>query len=582
MAERIITIEIGTRITRVCETDYKGQGDVHNFFTFETPEGTLENQMVKEGGQFRYVLDEQLQRHKVRTRKAVFAVSAKDIGTKEEVVPVMKENRTKEYLKTNMTTFFPVNADEYQVAYRVNGPAEEGKSRMQLYAVNNKLVKSYENLAKSCGLNLLDIEFSENGVAQKLRKAYPKGTVVNVAVEETHSVITIVKDGFVALQRNVPYGIGEAVMALQESDALGIDLSFMQVLNKMKETSCIYTAFTDLTDAYNASSVKDTVTENLRYLIGNISRILEYYVSQNHGVAFDKAILSGIGGDCKDLDLLLQSETGCAFERAGKELLGHLPQGLSADIASTAFASASAGLMPIGISLSTEKKQGLSGLVKDSEDTSTAKKVFVLCIVLSLALVLYSAGKVVLLRLSENTLRKSIASMAEAKKVNDEYVATKAQYEELLQICGLTDTPNDALLELFREMEDQIPTEAIITEMEANAESLNIYFKVPSKEVAAMTMQAFRGFESVYNVSMDELVKEETDDEANPYYTFMITCYYHGTGPEAVPADGTATDDAAADGTQTTDTTADTTDSTQATDGTQGAADGTQGEVTQQ
>lgn len=533
MADRIISIEIGQRITRVCETEYKGQPQVHQFFSFETPEGVLENQMIKESAQFRAMLTSELKKHKIKTKKVIFAISSMGIGTKEEQIPDMKEARLKDYLDTNITTFFPVKPEEYKLTYRINGPGEPGKNRVQLYAVNKNIITSYEELAKACGLQLVDLEFVDNGVAQTLRKYYPKGVVLSLRVEESYCAITVVKDGVVALQRNVAYGLDECIEELQEKNVFGEMLSYQQILEKMKETCVFYPSFAAMEESQIKDPIRDTATEELRYLLGNIRRIMEYYVSQNHQDNFSHLFLTGLGSGCAGLSELLQSETGYTFETVPEALATE--KGIQRDAIkmSAAFPVMAVAVNPIGVGIPKKNAFSLENLVKDQEDLSTAKKFFALCILIVVVLIAIPVSRSISLGLQEKSLQRSIASMAEAKKVNDQYQKVKNQYEELLVLTGTTRTPNDALLQLFQEMEHQIPTDAIIEEMVADEEGVSIQFIVPDKKTAAKTIQVFRDFESISDVSVDEMLIIEESDATTGGYRFVLQCYYQGVGAPA-------------------------------------------------
>ena len=52
------------------------------------------------------------------------------------------------------------------------------------------------------------------------------------------------------------------------------------------------------------------MTESLRYLIGNISRIMDYYISRHTDTNFDSIVCCGLGARVKGLMLLLTNELG--------------------------------------------------------------------------------------------------------------------------------------------------------------------------------------------------------------------------------------------------------------------------------
>lgn len=565
MAERIITIEIGAKITKVCETDYKGSPAVYQYFSFETPEGMIENQVVYENEEFKTTLEEMLKRHNIKTRKVVFVISTIGIGTKEEVIPNMKEQKMRDYIKTNLGNFFPVDPKECHVAFRVNGTTKEGKNRVQLFAVNNNIVYGYETLALFCKLNMLDIEFAENGVALSLRDTFPAGNVVNVDVEDTFSAITIIKDGQIALQRSIAYGVDEAVRSLQENNFFGEGLTYNETLERMAQTESFFDSFSDIYEKQQTEPARAEATEGLRYVISNVRRILEYYQSQNQGIAFDRLILSGLGASCKGFAELMEAETGFSFGAVPVEVVNKTAKNLDEGIRSIAFSAIVAAATSKGL---VQKKQGLDleKLLREPGDNSTARKLFAICVLVSAVLIVIPVVKRVVLQGKQASLESEIATMQEAKKVNDEYQKTKSIYDELIEMNDMTQTSNDGLLPLLQEMEGALPTDAVITEMSASQEAVSIYFTAPSKSVAAKTIQAFRGFSSVERVSVDALT-EDMDDTGAGSYTFILTCYYPGTGLEDA-GDGTesATAESSSDASQT-EGTQETTGSTESSNG---------------
>lgn len=524
MAERVIAVEIGERITRVCETDYKGKGEIYHYFAFDTPEDVLANQSVNKSEEFRRLLTEQLEQNNIKTKKVVFAFNTMRIGSKEESIPVMKENKLKDYIKTNTARFFPVNPEDYQVVYRINGPEKEDMQRVRMYAIATEMVQAYEELAKFCGLTLLDLEVIENGIAQALRKAYPQGNVVNISVEEQNSSITILSDGNIELQRNISYGIEGAVDALmQEHEEIESYVAAWEMMSKE------HFVHTKLDYESGQDKVKDEATEELRYVISNISRILEYYISKHQGITFDTVLLTGGGSGCKGLSELIAAETGYEVSSVDDTLIPGVSKQENALIGNALFTTVTAARNPIGISLRPAKK---AMMAQGLEDLSTAKKFFVGCLAVCVLLVVIPAARMGYLTFKSNAVQQKIQAMAQAKVVYDQYMKTKAMHEELLQMIQLTETPNDALLGLLAEMEQGLPTEAVIQEMTADAEAVTVSLKAPNKKVAARTMEAFRSFSNVRDVSIDGLHKIEGETGTSGEYAFVITCYYQGTAVE--------------------------------------------------
>ena len=73
---KILSIEVGSDITHVVETDYQMRNPkIYNYFSFDTPVGTAGDSGVECNEDFKKTLLAKLEEHKIKTRKR-FSVSA--------------------------------------------------------------------------------------------------------------------------------------------------------------------------------------------------------------------------------------------------------------------------------------------------------------------------------------------------------------------------------------------------------------------------------------------------------------------------------------------------------------------------
>lgn len=528
MAERVLGIEIGPKLTKVVETDYKSNNyKMYSFFIFQTPEGTIENGIVSNNNQFRALLEQGLKTNKIKTRKTVFAIQSSKIGTKEEELPMMKDNKLKEHLKTDIRSYFPVDPEHYQIAYRVNGPGTEGSNRMQLFAVPEDIVISYESLADFCDLSLMALELVDNGVAKVLQSIQTEQTIAHVAVDENSTTITVVNQGHVTMQRSVPYGIDDAITALQEESLLGEELSYSETIRKMHEQQCFYTRL-NVEDEIE-DRIKKTATDETRYILGNVNRILDYYISQHQTETIEQVYLSGVATQCKGFAELLFNEINRPIKLVTQGMIIDSKNSEGNEVGASYFGAMASTVDPIGITLSVKQKNFFTlGSGNSREDLATVRHVFIGCVIITLILVIVPLANRAALRIEQKSIQKDIDAMQDAKVVYDKYQATKEQYDELCRICKLTETPDDNLLSLYSEIEANIPTDATITSMEAEAESVTIEFSTPTKASAAKTIVAFRDFETIHSASVDQIERVDTDN-AQGSYAFTLTCYYLDT-----------------------------------------------------
>lgn len=544
MAEKVLSIEIGPMLTKVIETERGSGSIVYDAFYFSTPEGTIENGIVKNNPQFKLRLEEGLRLKNIKTKKVVFIIQATSIGTKEELLPKLGNSKIKEYIKTNSSTFFPVNSEQYKIIHRENGSMENGQIRAQLFAISKELIASYEALSEFCQLNLLDIELLENGITKTIREEYPTGLVVSIAVESVCSYLTIVKNGEIMLQRMIPYGIDEAVKAVQEENYFGNDLPFDIVLDKMHDEVCFEKHVSDI-DAIK-SEVKASATEEVRYAIGNITRLLDHFMSQHEEEKIDKVIASGLGTYCKGFAELLANEINRELVLADSTFLKNIVNKNNVRNLGIYFSTLSACSNADGtiINSVSEKKKGINfdSLVKSDDDFSLAKKIMILCLIIALILIFVAVGFKIYYSVKTSNAEDEIASMKEAKGVNDEYQKTLKKYNAVVKVDDLSSVSNDAFLDLLGEMEANIPTDVVVSGLTADSSGVIIDFNAPSLHVMASTIAEFRKFNTVGDLEVSGYTSE-INEMGVASYSFSIKCYYKDQIEDAESNDSNSSKD---------------------------------------
>lgn len=123
---KILSIEIGVDVTHVLEMDYRVKNPkVYRSFSFQTPVGVIGEAGVRKSEEFRTALHKLLDANKIKTRKTLFVVNSGKIASREVLIPMIKENRIKDFLNTNSADFFPVDLSRYQLVYRNEGVVQQ-------------------------------------------------------------------------------------------------------------------------------------------------------------------------------------------------------------------------------------------------------------------------------------------------------------------------------------------------------------------------------------------------------------------------------------------------------------------------
>ena len=495
MAAKVLSIEIGDSRTKVVEMDDKASSaKVYQYFSFETPGGIVNDGVVKSEESFCRILKGELQKRNIHTRKVVFAIDSARIANREVTIPMVKENKIHALLAANSSEYFPVDLKEYQLVYRIIDKVEtpdDKKYKLLVFAVPIEIVSSYQKLAAFCSLSLRTLDYVGNSIYQEMKLMSDQEQLVILKVDENSSMITIVQDGKAKLQRSIPYGIG------------------------VREN--------------NTGEISSEEKEDLRYLIGNVSRVIDYYTTQNRENPITEIRLAGIGAKLDGFAEMLNQELNIKVEEL--RVLPNISVGRSAEeafCASEYIACAGALLNPLPFRLSGEKK-GKNRNQAAGDSFRLPVLVAGGCAVISLVLILTGMFQYMSLKSEGERLESRIAELQPAQQVYNTYNQTMQQYQDVQNMEGMTATPNDAFLVFLGELEKNMPSDMKITGMSANAQGVIMSITTADKESAAKVIMELRECTTLDSVTATE-ISEEQDETGVKKVSFTVNCTYSAKG----------------------------------------------------
>lgn len=559
MAERVLAIQVGQNITRVAEVDGKtDKMRAYHAFAFQTPGGTFDDRgIIQSNPQFRNYLNKLLTDTGITTRKVVFLISANKIGTKEESLPDMKEKQMNDYIKTNIKQFFPLEISQYQIVHRINGSGKVGEKRVQMYAIPREIITAYKTVAEFCGLNIVDMELLENAIAEVMKKTRKTGVGANIDIEEDHSVLTIVKDGGIEFQRMIPYGFSSVVEDVMEENIFGENLSYMEVLSKLRQNDSFYAHLEDLNSGN--SRLKNTTTEDVRHLIGNLTRMIDYYSSQHQDTTIPFVTIEGLGSDNRSFMTLVQNEFPLEVNRMASSE-GNIVRNLK-EISSPSFyfVNAIAPFHPIGIELhAVDSKEAKD--IRAAANLKVAIGVFAVCCAIAIGLAAFQLVRRQMYNSQITTYQAQIDSLAPAKVIYDKYNATMREYNSLAALDSYSNTDEQRLPRIIKELQDKIPSGVDVLSLDASTGGVTLNMTAPDKDTAGLCIAQLRTMTDIDVASVDSLNSSGGEDGAPVTYSFAVSLTYR---PDSSVTDAKTGDyagdptvvEAPADGTEGTDNT---------------------------
>lgn len=552
MANRVLSVDMGYSLTKVCEMDYGVKNPkIYNTFVLNTPEGMISDGLINVKEEFLPLFQTMLNEKGIKTRKVIFSIASSKIATREAKIPYCKENRISDIVRANLSDYFPIDASQYVIAHSILGvegeevkeddlDLNEGKKKktaskptgykLLLLAAPKQLMESYQLLAKALKLEIVTTDYSGNSLYQAAKEGCSSGTQMIIKVDERSTLLMVLKEGVIVLNRTIAYGIDDAVTALSTTKELGEVGDYETTLSLARRKTCILTNLNDSEDIIDLGTPnyeavrkeKEKVTESLQPLISGIARVIDYYNSNHSNEQIEKMYVTGVGADFSGLSTLLTNEigfriknltqlTGINIEKTFKEVsFGEYVTAIGAAIAPLTF---------YGDSAETGKKKG------NINYAQLSMAVLIVGVVVGLVLIITA----VIPYISERNKKKNYEqTIEELQPVYDTYVSyeqLKAEITHLRDLDGLTVNRNEDLVGLIEALESNMPRTFCLNSLSVTPEIVTLDVTVATKEEVAVVISELRklpSFISVDTTAVSEVITEIGETQ----YSFTVEMIY--------------------------------------------------------
>ena len=556
MAAKVLSIEIGANFTRLCLTDYKAKAPkVYKYAKVATPDGVIVDGEIQSTPEFVSLLKETIQKNGLKSKQAVFPITSSKVASREAVIPNVKEKQIDAVVRTNIKEYFPIDLSQHELGYINMGEAPDATGtigrKLLLLAVPKTLLESYRNLAKALGMEMVACDYSGNSIYEMVKNECKDGVKMVIKADETSSVVTIIENQAIVLQRNVAYGVDDAIntvvsqpafdandydsaldlmmrkyclsfslsaqgaprstvmpageSALDRDAAADRDYEAAGAAGEEKAVKAVSDEEEPDTSAEDSDATlfaaKQEVTGSLRMLINGIARIMDYYGSRNQGKVIDNIYLTGIGSEISGLAKLLTSELG--VKTVGlKHLEGQSLEKSFADGRFSEYITAiGAAVNPVGF-VGGGSDNGKKGK-QDAGQTGATNYLPLGILVLLAGLVV--GGALIFKSYTELQSQKTrlandnvkLASMDEIRAIYMDYQNAKVADEQVRVIYDMTRNHNEDLLAFLSELEQVLPSSATIKTFSAAETTVTMSFTVPGKVEMANVVQQLRNMSTI-------------------------------------------------------------------------------------
>lgn len=515
-SNKVLTIDITNESITIVEVtpSIKKQTDIHNVLIFETPEDAYEDGTIKDVERIAGAIREQLDANGITNKNVIFVLTSTKVVNREVLIPEVKENKIKGIINANAGEYFPVNIEDYIVSHSVlehiTGEDKTKQLKLMVVAAPITMVKNYYELGSVLGLNVQSIDYVGNAMLQLIKTQTSSSlTTMVIQLSGESTILNIVQGDTLLLQRTIPYGTNAVITAVM--DEKGVDAT--TALTLLQNERMITVDFDD-----------NIYTGVFRYLVNNIGRVIDYYITKNPDKPIDDVYLTGDGALIRGVNGLFKIQLNIQTRVMDSLYNVKFDSKIDQSIYNPVYliVAIGAAFAPMGFRLS-EIKEGKT-------KTGNAVKGAVAAMVV-LSAIGVGAGVISILMKNaslkkRDDLNAQILAIQDIEQIIDEYDRVKALYDDAKIMYDQTRTLNENVIMFIEALEENQPKDMIITEYSSSADGVNLSGTAASYDSIAKLIIQLKQIECIDNAFVSTIDEAEDVNTGKINYVFELRCDY--------------------------------------------------------
>jgi type IV pilus assembly protein PilM len=335
-----------------------------------------------------------------------------------------------------------------------------------------------------------------------------------IKIDERATLLTVLKDRNVVLQRTVSYGADAAIDVIMNTKLQEETFGYSEAIDMLREEVYIRRTFdesvVDDEEVRNNDEsyrkIRIDVTSALEIMINSIARVIDYYNSKSGDDPIKKLILTGLGGNFNGLSKLMANELGMNLMVLKKAEGVNLDKAQKNDHVSLGeyLACIGAAIDPLDFipdeRKSKKQRAAISGK-KNLDMSVDAGRLSILMLagglIIAAVLAVISVAGFITVSAQNQVLQNKVTELEPVEQVYNQYVSVNAIYQQVVTMYKTTQSPNEKLLEFMNELESKMPSSTNITTFSSTSERVTIGIRVNTKEEAVSAIYTLRKFASI-------------------------------------------------------------------------------------
>ena len=564
MAKKVLVIRVGSRTTHIVHMDnVDDEPSIYGCMRVTTPEGCVSDGQIVDVTDLARVIVKTMKEKHISCKDAIFVIPSSKIASREATMPAVSKQRMGALVQARVADLFPVDTEQYVFSHVLQGrpykggeetklateqefdnlvDAEEGKASKKkkkkkgestdsvddselvqdvlVFAAPTELVNSYYALADAIGVKISSLEADGNSVFQIMKRQVGTGTSLSIQINRDSTLVNVVNQDKLLLQRVVPYGVNVFTDAIQEEPAFRCE-TFDKAYKLISSQRVLmpHLGVENTSDDFSMQK-RIEVTNNGDYLIGNIVRVVEYYNAQHRGEPIQNVSLIGWGCSIVGIHELLQNELG-------------LPTTTPTEIAGVRFNR------KVEISISMLQYLNCMGAVfapvnfiskdiaeKDAKKGTMVGPILIFGLLVCVAAVVagWSYLSLITARDDADAWQAKVNSMANVEPEYNDLMAIESNYGMYKGVKIATDLNNNHLHQLLDDIEATCPKSFYITTLTSDGKKVSISAVSAEKllSVPALIVQ-LNNIPIIRNVWVEAITEDQGTKKNKFKYAYTLT-----------------------------------------------------------
>jgi type IV pilus assembly protein PilM len=221
LEKNMINIEIGISDIKILIGNKK---IISNFRIIDTPKEAFIDDKIINVNMIAMSISEFLKKNNIKTKNVSFAIKGQDIVVRHIEIPIMDHDGIWEAVQWEVAQYLPEGGENYYSDYEIEekiNTKEKKVYKLMIVSVPKEKIDKYVELVDIMKLRLTAIDIVSNNICRVFRKVFNNKEqldsigVINLGLNS--SSITILKNGRLFIEREVPFGIMNAATVFNDN-----------------------------------------------------------------------------------------------------------------------------------------------------------------------------------------------------------------------------------------------------------------------------------------------------------------------------------------------------------------------------